>query len=139
MFKQKRTLIIVVVGLIAVGGVLFLRQSRIFQKVIPSQKDECIEQDNACCKKDGICRQLNLLCEEGLEPEIKGCSPDCTPIAECVPKQGGLKIPNPASVFCQKQNGKIEIKKDEQGNQYSLCIFEDGSVCEEWALFRPVR
>jgi len=43
---------------------------------------------------------------------------------------------NPASVYCINQSGKLEIRSDEQGNQYGVCIFDDGSECEEWKFFR---
>jgi eight-cysteine-cluster-containing protein len=47
-----------------------------------------------------------------------------------------LVLPNPASVYCLEQGGKLEIKKDKDGNEYGVCIFSDGSECEEWAFFR---
>lgn len=43
---------------------------------------------------------------------------------------------NPASVYCQEQGGKLEIREDTSGGQYGVCIFTDGSECEEWAFFR---
>ncbi|QIW15290.1 hemolysin [Pasteurellaceae bacterium RH1A] len=42
---------------------------------------------------------------------------------------------NPASVFCQQQGGKSEVKKDAQGNEYALCHLPDGRVVEEWEFF----
>lgn len=45
-------------------------------------------------------------------------------------------LANPASVYCHKQGGILEIKSDRDGNQYGLCHLPDGSVCEEWAFFR---
>ncbi len=50
----------------------------------------------------------------------------------CDPKPGI----NPASIFCQDQGGKVEIRDDASGGQVGICIFADGSECEEWALFR---
>jgi putative hemolysin len=52
---------------------------------------------------------------------------------EC-PTQAGM--PNPASVFCEDQGGKLEIRTDSEGGQFGVCIFEDGSECDEWAFFR---
>ncbi len=43
--------------------------------------------------------------------------------------------PNPASVNCEKQGGKLEIGKNPQG-EVGRCIFADGSECDEWPLFR---
>jgi putative hemolysin len=43
---------------------------------------------------------------------------------------------NPASVFCEEQGGRLEIRTDASGGQAGFCMFADGSECEEWAYFR---
>lgn len=45
-------------------------------------------------------------------------------------------IANPASVYCEEQGYKLEIRAKENGSQYGVCVFDDGSECEEWAYFR---
>jgi putative hemolysin len=45
-------------------------------------------------------------------------------------------LPNPASVYCEEQGGTIDVREDADGNQYGICIFDDGSECDEWAFFR---
>lgn len=45
-------------------------------------------------------------------------------------------LPNPASVFCEQQGGKSEIRTAADGSQAGYCIFPDGSECDEWAYFR---
>ena len=45
-------------------------------------------------------------------------------------------IANPASVYCEEHGGKLEIRTDSSGGQVGICIFSDGSECEEWAYFR---
>jgi len=55
-------------------------------------------------------------------------------LAGCATKEV-IGTPNPASTNCVDQGGEIEIKDGEDG-QYGLCKFDDGSVCEEWDLFR---
>ena len=45
-------------------------------------------------------------------------------------------LANPASVYCINQSGKLDIRSDLDGNQYGVCIFKDGSECEEWKFFR---
>ena len=45
-------------------------------------------------------------------------------------------LPNPASVFCEENGGKLEIRSDETGAQAGVCVFEDGSECDEWAFYR---
>jgi len=46
-----------------------------------------------------------------------------------------IEIANPASVKCEQDGGKLEIKNIETG-QIGICVFSDGSKCEEWAFFR---
>jgi putative hemolysin len=43
---------------------------------------------------------------------------------------------NPASVFCEQNAGKLEIRTAEDGRQTGYCKFSDGSECEEWAYMR---
>ena len=45
-------------------------------------------------------------------------------------------LPNPASAYCVQQGGTSEIRTDSEGGQYGVCIFQDGSECDEWAYFR---
>lgn len=45
-------------------------------------------------------------------------------------------LANPASVYCQEQGGTLEIRTGADGGQYGVCVFADGSECEEWAFFR---
>ncbi len=49
------------------------------------------------------------------------------------PQEG---MPNPASVFCTDQGGTIDVREDAEGNQHGVCVFPDGSECDEWAFFR---
>ena len=46
------------------------------------------------------------------------------------------EMANPASVYCEQYGGKLEIRTDDSGGQMGICIFADGSECEEWAYFR---
>jgi len=56
-----------------------------------------------------------------------------TPLVSPLPSKA--EIPNPAAVYCINKGGKIEIRKDKEGNEAGFCIFEDGSECEEWAFY----
>ncbi len=49
--------------------------------------------------------------------------------------RAGAQIANPASTHCVENNGKLEIREGEKG-QYGVCIFKDGSRCEEWRFLR---
>lgn len=53
---------------------------------------------------------------------------------ECGPSEAGM--PNPASAFCEEQGYRVEMRTDEEGGQYGVCVFPDGSECDEWAFYR---
>jgi putative hemolysin len=64
----------------------------------------------------------------------------CTPVVQTpepaatdIPQAG---IPNPASLYCEQNGYTLEIHTAEDGSQYGLCVFPDGSTCDEWAYFR---
>ncbi len=44
-------------------------------------------------------------------------------------------LPNPASVNCEQNAGKVELVENASGVAGN-CVFPDGSVCDEWAFFR---
>jgi hypothetical protein len=45
-------------------------------------------------------------------------------------------MPNPASVYCEQQGNKHELQTASDGSQNGMCVFPDGSECDEWAYFR---
>jgi putative hemolysin len=45
-------------------------------------------------------------------------------------------LPNPASVYCEQQGYTLEIRTASDSSQSGVCIFPDGSECDEWAFFR---
>jgi len=45
-------------------------------------------------------------------------------------------MPNPASVYCEQNGNTLEIRTADDGGQNGVCIFPDGSTCDEWAYFR---
>jgi putative hemolysin len=61
-------------------------------------------------------------------------------LAACNPIQNYPKsepsIPNPASVFCEKNGGKLDLRQDASGGVAGICTFPDRSECDEWAYFR---
>lgn len=58
---------------------------------------------------------------------------DCKP-GDSLDENVGL--PNPASVYCEDNGGILEIREDNSGGQVGICVFPDGSECEEWAFYR---
>ena len=58
---------------------------------------------------------------------------------ECQPGDslsGNASMPNPASVYCEENGGTSKIITAEDGSQNGVCVFPDGSECDEWAYFR---
>jgi len=56
---------------------------------------------------------------------------------ECQPgDEKPIGMANPASVFCHEQGFQLEVRTDANGNQVGVCVFPDGTECEEWAYFR---
>ncbi|MFN2144690.1 MAG: DUF333 domain-containing protein [Anaerolineales bacterium] len=47
-----------------------------------------------------------------------------------------IGMANPASVYCEEQGGTLEIRTSKDSSQFGMCVFDDGSECEEWAYFR---
>jgi putative hemolysin len=54
--------------------------------------------------------------------------------AETDMPQAGM--PNPASVYCEQNGNTLEIHTADDGSQYGVCVFPDGSTCDEWAYYR---
>ena len=55
---------------------------------------------------------------------LAGCNK--TPVEN--PEQNS-EIANPASVYCEENGGTVNLEE-------WLCMFEDGSYCEEWSYYR---
>ena len=45
------------------------------------------------------------------------------------------EIVNPASAFCIDNNGTLDFRQHDNGT-FGVCMFEDGSECEEWMFYR---
>jgi putative hemolysin/Tol biopolymer transport system component len=60
--------------------------------------------------------------------------------ASCSPHQTSPtpvpNMPNPASVYCEQNGGKLELRQDPLGGVGGVCHFPDGSECEEWVYLR---
>lgn len=46
------------------------------------------------------------------------------------------EIANPASVYCEENGGTLQIETADDGSQAWICMFDDGSYCEEWSYQR---
>jgi putative hemolysin len=55
-------------------------------------------------------------------------------LGACTAPQANM--PNPASVYCEQNGNTLEIRTAADGSQNGVCVFPDGSTCDEWAYFR---
>ena len=47
----------------------------------------------------------------------------------------GAGLANPASTHCLEKGGRLELGEGADGS-HGVCVFDDGSRCEEWRFFR---
>jgi putative hemolysin len=66
---------------------------------------------------------------------ISGCSGLGEEPSEESTPDDAVELPNPASVFCEERGYTLEMRTEANGT-YGVCIFPDGSECEEWAYYR---
>jgi putative hemolysin len=65
----------------------------------------------------------------------------CTALQVQTPEPAVTDVPqvnmaNPASVYCEQQGNKLEIRTASDSSLNGICVFPDGSTCDEWAYFR---
>ena len=64
------------------------------------------------------------------------CKPGDSLVKPAPTSASTSSLPNPASVYCEQNGGKLQIVTATDGSQNGVCTFSDGSKCEEWAYFR---
>ena len=47
-----------------------------------------------------------------------------------------MAFPTLPRCHCEENEGRLDIRTDAGGGQYGVCVFPDGSECDEWAFFR---
>jgi putative hemolysin len=57
-------------------------------------------------------------------------------LTACAAPQTQAGMPNPASVYCTQNGNKLEIQTASDGSQSGVCVFPNGSACDEWAYYR---
>jgi putative hemolysin len=109
--------------------------------------------DDNDATEDGSCHEIDIYCNfdgdccEGGFCDVDGyCSPvpddddasidDDATIDDDLTGDDDAGIPNPASEKCEEDGYTLEMREDENGGQYGVCIFGDGTECEEWSYFR---
>jgi len=86
----------------------------------------------------GMCNFTNgTICEEWALFRGEGCQPGVTAnqTGNATAPSGQTSMANPASVNCVNVGGTVQIENSAAG-QYGMCNFTNGTICEEWALFR---
>ena len=85
-----------------------------------------------------------------IEPKATTPAEEATPSEEATPTDQSdenkseesewtwavIGMPNPASVYCEEQWGKLSIVKDAEWNESGMCKLADGTEVEEWAYYR---
>jgi uncharacterized protein len=56
-------------------------------------------------------------------------------LTACTGAQDASELPNPASVHCEEQGGRVEIVAGEDG-EAGVCVLPDGTRIDEWELYR---
>ncbi len=73
---------------------------------------------------------------------LTGCIQIATQSSEAVTPEPPITqttletLPNPASAYCEQRGYKLELRTADDGSQTGICIFPDGTECDEWAYFR---
>jgi putative hemolysin len=68
---------------------------------------------------------------------VKHGNPSNQPPTTGCGEQKQIGMPNPASVYCIEQGGKLDIVTEaSSGGEIGICKFTDGKSCEEWDFFR---
>jgi putative hemolysin len=62
-------------------------------------------------------------------PQVQAPEPAATGIPPA-------NMSNPASVYCEQHGNQLEIHTAADGSQSGVCVFPDGSTCDEWAYYR---
>lgn len=45
-------------------------------------------------------------------------------------------MPNPSSAFCDESGGILGLRASDSGAVKGICVFPDGSECDEWQFLR---
>ncbi len=68
---------------------------------------------------------------------LTACKTNKTQVIELTATEIPLAgLPNPAAVYCTQNGYKYEIQTAADGSQSGVCVFPDGSTCDDWAYYR---
>jgi len=109
---------IILLVAIIIGGIFY------WQNKISVSNNQQPEQ-KACTMEAKLCADGSSVGRSGPNCEFTSCL-----------ENKSTQMANPASVYCEQNGGKSEIRTADDGSQTGYCKFNDGSECEEWAYFR---
>jgi putative hemolysin len=58
----------------------------------------------------------------------------CGPVITATPTANAIS--NPASLYCEANAGRLDLRTAADGSVSGVCVFPDGTECDEWAFFR---
>ena len=67
---------------------------------------------------------------------LVGCGKNAGNVTSKPANKVPQNLANPASVNCEQKGNKLVIRTNSDGSQIGICVFPDGSECDEWAYFR---
>lgn len=109
------------------GPTIELANSESWKTMIPESCQSFFDGCNQCMRTaDGEVACTEMLCERYEMPK-------CLDDEQEWDQQVGMA--NPASEYCVAQGGESNIKKDENWNEYGVCLIE-GKEVEEWEYYR---
>jgi uncharacterized protein len=64
---------------------------------------------------------------------LTACAAPRTPVASepAMTNTPQAAMSNPASVYCMEKGNRLEIRTAADGRQTGICVFPDGSTCDE--------
>ncbi len=80
-----------------------------------------------------VARDTMTIQQWGTPIEILDISSACTRCG------GSVGIANPAAVWCTEQGHTYEIRKNPDGSEYGVCIFENGTEIDAWDYYRETH
>jgi len=66
---------------------------------------------------------------------MAACTPPALPPTPGNETAAPAGMSNPSSAFCDGNGGRSEIRHYADGSGYGVCVFDDGSECEEWTFY----
>lgn len=98
----------------------------IYEAHVPGNATLSAVGDPFCLRLEPACRVASVLFTLDIEVG-ESMAQDHMP--------GHMQMANPASVYCEENGGRLELRDTASGQQ-GICVFENGSECDEWKYFR---